>query len=452
MLASTVLSRYHDAVTVIDRDRLPEGPELRKGVPQAQHAHLLWSGGARLIDALLPGTTGRLYDRGAHRLAVPTDVVSLTAFGWQHRFPEAQFLISASRELLDWVVRDQATRNDRITVLGETAVRGLTGTAQRVTGVCIDGRELDADIVVDTTGRGSPLRSWLTELGATPPEQDIVDTGMAYATRIFRAPPGSRSRFPAVCVYADHRDPRPGRNAVLMPIERDRWIVTLSGTRGGEPPVGEASFTTFAQDMRHPIVGELIAAAEPLTSVRGSRSTANRRLRLDRLDEWPVGLVVLGDALAAFNPVYGHGMSAAARSATALDREFRRRQSPHRLTRNAQRSVNVAVDDPWLLAASQDIAYPGVRMELTDPRLTRDSEARRQFSDLVGATSVREPMVSAAASQVTTLSAPVSSLEAPQIVAALRRGPRLPELTEPPFTDTERAFLSGSVTAPAGSH
>ncbi|MGW8882905.1 FAD-dependent oxidoreductase, partial [Streptomyces mirabilis] len=241
-LTSSMLVRYVDDVTVIDRDEYPHGPELRKGVPQARHCHILWSGGARIMESLIPGTTDRLIEAGAHRIGIPNGLVSYTAFGWQHRFPETEFTIACSRALLDWTVRDQALRNPRISVLDRTEALGLTGTAERVTGVRVrdsasgEERVLEADIVVDTTGRGSAMKRWLGGLGIAAPQEESVDTGMVYATRIFRAPETAGGTFPLVSVLADSHQGGPGRNAVLMPIEDDRWIVTLSGTRGGEPP------------------------------------------------------------------------------------------------------------------------------------------------------------------------------------------------------------------------
>ncbi|MCZ9344200.1 pyridine nucleotide-disulfide oxidoreductase, partial [Streptomyces sp. TRM76130] len=54
LFAAAALAQYAD-VTVIERDILPDGPAPRRGVPQARHAHLVWSGGVRAFDALLPG-------------------------------------------------------------------------------------------------------------------------------------------------------------------------------------------------------------------------------------------------------------------------------------------------------------------------------------------------------------------------------------------------------------
>lgn len=447
MLAARVLRRHLDRVTVLERDELPDGPRSRKGVPQARHAHLLWSGGARVIESLVPGTTERLRAAGAHRIGVHQDMVSLSAYGWQHRFPETQFLLAASRPLLDWVVRDEVTRDGGITVRTGMSIVDLRGTAEAVTGVRVtgpgagDGETLDADVLVDASGRGSRLRQWLAPLGVPEPDEETVDSGITYSTRIYRAPPRAAAKFPMVSVYADFRERRPGRSGLVLPIEDGQWIVTLSGTRGGEPPTDDEGFVAFARGLRHPVVGELIDAAEPLTPAQGSHSTANRRSYWERVEPWPANLVVLGDALAAFNPIYGHGISSVARSAAALDRALRRQLGRPELARAAFAGIARAVDDPWILAVSQDMQYPDCRAAVTDPRLTDQLASRQRFGDLVGTAALGDPVVSAATTGVTALAAPVSSVESPSVVAALREAGGRPPLTGPPLTAAEWALV-----------
>lgn len=101
--------------------------------------------------------------------------------------------------------------------------------------------------------------------------------------------------------------------------------MTLSGTRGGRPTADADSFETFARSLRHPVIGELIARAEPLGDVVVSHSTVNQRRLYEKMPAWPEGLVVVGDALATYNPLYGHGMSVAAQHALVLRRETLRR-------------------------------------------------------------------------------------------------------------------------------
>lgn len=443
MLAATALARHVDRVTVLDRDRLPSGPDQRKGVPQARHAHVLWSGGGQVIESLLPGTVERLLAAGAHRISLPEQTVSLTAYGWQHRFPATQSMIAASRPLLDWLIQEAALRETRITVREETDLLGLCGDAGRVTGVTVRPRQrggtaavLEADLVVDATGRGSLMKRWLTELGLPPVREDVIDPGMAYATRVYRAPAAAR-RFPLVTLYADHRADAPGRNGMLLPVEEGRWMVTVSGTRGAEPPTTQAGFDTFLRTLRHPLIADLVAGLEPLTPVHSSRSTANRRLFYERLPQWPDGLLVTGDALAAFNPVYGHGISSAALAAQELDRALGERGLGPGLAQAVQRTLGGVVDTPWSLATSQDIRYPGCRTDTQDPRLSRYAAEHQRAADHIGAFTVNDPLVSSAVLEVNTLAGAPGRLQAPDVRTVLESGTHLPPLTAPPLTEEE---------------
>ena len=60
LLAARVLAERFATVVVVERDRLPNGPEPRRGVPQAKHIHGLLAGGQQAIEQLLPGLTKEL--------------------------------------------------------------------------------------------------------------------------------------------------------------------------------------------------------------------------------------------------------------------------------------------------------------------------------------------------------------------------------------------------------
>jgi 2-polyprenyl-6-methoxyphenol hydroxylase-like FAD-dependent oxidoreductase len=438
MLATAVLAEYADEVTLVDRDTLPSGPEARKSLPQAHHAHLLWSGGARAMESLLPGVTGRWLAAGARRIPLPTGLVSMSAQGWFRRWPEMQFLIACSRDLLDWVVREEVVGRPGVTVLPGTELLGLEGNAGRVTGVRVrseDGSELvlDADLVVDASGRGSRAPDWLRSLGVAAVHEAKVDSGLAYASRIFRAPEGTEE-YPVVNVQADAREPRPGQTATIVPIEGRRWLVTLSGTRGGQPTNSAAEFEDFARGVRHPIVAELISNAEPLTDVVVSRSTVNRRRFYEKIADWPEGFVAIGDAVATYNPVYGHGMSVAAQGVLALRKELRAHSlTAPGLARRVQRAVAGPVGTAWDLATGQDILYPGAVGKEPGASAT----VLRSYVDRLMLTATGRPMITRALFDVMTLSAPTLSLLKPEIVLAVLRGPKLPQLPGPPLTDEE---------------
>ncbi|NEC52301.1 pyridine nucleotide-disulfide oxidoreductase, partial [Actinospica acidiphila] len=103
-------------------------------------------------------------------------------------------------------------------------------------------RTLRAGLVVDATGRASRTARWLADAGLPAPERREVDTGLVYASRLYRAPEGARDGFPVVNVQQDPRTGGPGRGGVLLPVEDGRWLVTLFGTTGGEPTSDTAAF------------------------------------------------------------------------------------------------------------------------------------------------------------------------------------------------------------------
>jgi flavin-dependent dehydrogenase len=439
MLAAAALSETMAAVTVVERHELPHGPLPRQGVPQARHAHLMWSGGARALEALLPGTTERLLAAGARRFRAPDDMVVLTSGGWLPRSPGRQFFLGCTRDLLDWAVRDAVTRRPGVRTMPGRSVLGLRGTTTAVTGVLVrDGaREevLEADLVVDASGRGSAMPRWLDRLGLPAARTDVVDCGLGYASRYFKAPPGTGD-FPTVNVQADPRRPVPGLSATLLPVEEGRWLVTLAGTRGGRPPGDPADFEDFARGLRHPVIGDLISRATPLSDVTVSRSTANQRRRYERMPVWPDGLVVLGDALAHFNPLYGQGMAVAAQQALLLRDAALRGPGPG-MARRVMRGAARAADPAWALACGQDVRYPGVEGRQQGPL----GAVGARYSDRLMATAARRGYPGRAFLDVLSLSARQGRLLRPDVMASALAPSRRPALTDPPFTEDERTRM-----------
>ncbi|MEV6989359.1 FAD-dependent oxidoreductase [Streptomyces sp. NPDC093228] len=446
LLATAALSAHAD-VTIVERDALPQGPQARKGLPQARHAHLLWSGGARAMEDLLPGVTDAWLAAGARRIPLPTGLVTLQPQGWMRRWPEMQFMIACSRDLLDSVVRREVLKDPRVTLLQRTELLSLDGDASRVTGVRVrtpDGQEIsvEADLVVDASGRGSRAAAWLEALGVQQASMKEVDSGLAYASRIFRAPAGTED-FPVVNVQPDASQPVPGQSATIVPIEGGRWLVTLSGTRDGQPTGSADTFEDFARGVRHPVVGELIAHADPLTDVMVTRSTVNRRRFFEKVKNWPAGFVAIGDSVATYNPVYGHGMSVAAQGALALRHHVAEYGlSQPSLARRVQRAVSAPVEVAWQLATSTDIRYPGAIGE--QPGAMQRFLGR--YVERLMLTATGRPMVAKAFLGALLLATPLSSLVKPEIVFAVLRGPRRPRLTEPPLTPAEWAAVTGTAS------
>ncbi|WP_405550537.1 NAD(P)/FAD-dependent oxidoreductase [Streptomyces sp. NBC_01171] len=437
LLAAAALADHAD-VTLIERDTLPTGPEPRRGVPQARHAHLVWTGGVTALDTLLPGLIEELVARGARLAHIMGDMVSRAPNEiWFRRFTSTSHRnLVCSRDLLDAVTRERVLADPRITLRQNTTAARLAGDAARVTGLhvrALDAEEehLAADFVIDATGRGSRAPTWLQELGLPAVPEHEVDAGVAYATRVYRAP---AQDFPLVNVQANPAVP-PGQGGIILPVEDGRWIVTLSGTRGGEPTDNSDAFTDFALGLGDPVIGELIRDATPLTEVVTTRSTANRRRYFEKLRHWPDSFIVIGDAIAGYNPVYGHGITVAAQSAVAL-REHAATTGLTRpgSTRRLQKSVTRPVAAAWDLAIGQDIFYPGA----SDQPPTRVERALAAFVDRAVATGARNPRALAALLDVMSLSRPATRLFSPDMLLPMLFGPKRAFLDKAPLSDEER--------------
>ncbi|MFI1200464.1 hydroxylase (plasmid) [Streptomyces sp. BHT-5-2] len=440
MLAVTALRGHVETITVVERDRYPAGHAFRKGVPQAHHLHLLLSGGQRALDRLLPGTVAALADAGARSLYLPSELVTRTPTGWQRRFDERRHpTLSVTRPVLDAVVRERALAAadpaTRVEVLEATAAVGLTGDARRVTGVKVRVRNgdhtagavrvLDADLVVDASGRGSRTPRWYADLGRAAPHEETVDSGLVYATRMYR--PADPDGGPGVAVNVPGRPECP-RGAAYVPVEGGNWLLTLSGVHGHHPPTDGAEFAAFSATVGDPCVHELLAGAEPVSPVHGFRDTCNRRRRYERPGAAPDGLLVLGDAACTFNPVYGQGMSVAALGALAVrdTLDAAGGLGPGVLAR-AQRAISRSAETAWTAAVGADRPYvrgPETRAGLGERLTTR-------YLDRLAARAAIDPVVGAAFRDVFCLTAGPARLMTPQVLlrtVLLPRRPGLPRL------------------------
>ncbi|MFG2133637.1 NAD(P)/FAD-dependent oxidoreductase [Streptomyces sp. NPDC048751] len=440
LLAASALTAFADVI-VVERDTLPDGPEPRRGVPQARHAHMVWSAGVKAFDELLPGVVDEVVAEGGRLIHVTGDMVSRAPNEiWFRRFLATHHRnLVCSRGLLDHVLRRRVLADARVTVRQNTTALALEGDTGRVTGVRVrtgdEETSLTADLVVDASGRGSRTPRWLADLGLPAPAEREVDAGVAYATRLYRAPGTSGDgSFPLVNVQANPAK-APGRGGIVLPVEGGRWIVTLSGTRGGEPTADPEAFVAFALGLGDPVIGELLVDATPIGDVATTHATANRRRYYEKLRQWPDGLLVLGDAVAGYNPVYGHGLTVAARSAVIVRDALRATDlTAPGTARRVQRAASRPVSAAWDLAVGQDAFYPGA--SAVPPTAAERFLAR--FVDRAVATGARSPRALGALLDVMSLEKPPTRLFSPDMLVPMLFGPKRAHLDGPPLTEAER--------------
>jgi 2-polyprenyl-6-methoxyphenol hydroxylase-like FAD-dependent oxidoreductase len=438
LLAAHVLAGHADRVTVVERDRYPDGPEPRAGVPQSRHPHVLLEAGQLALQCLLPGFLDELRAAGAPRVGMPEDLVQWQNGRWFTRLPASTHLYTGSRTQLEQLLRQRVLADPAITAVQGADAVGLLGDASRVRGVLLrdrgaapdaEPRALEADLVVDASGRGTKAPRWLTALGAEAPHEEVIDTGLAYASRVYRDTGGTFGAH--LRGFNIVPNPAQPHGAVVLPLEDGTYLATMSGLRGDEPPTDPEEFTAYAKKLPHPVVHRWLRDSEALTPVRGFGRTANVRRRYDLPGRRPAGFVATGDALCTFNPIYGQGMAVAAMNAVALrDALADPRRTP--TTRRVQRALLAASRQAWDISAGADKKMPGA----TGNAVTVKAADRvagpylRRVQDRYPG----HPVIGPAFRSVLTLTAPLTSLFAPEVVRAVLFGPAPETPAEPPMT------------------
>ena len=366
LLAARVLADFYRTVTIVERDVLPNEPVNRRGVPQGHHGHALLARGSQVLDELFPGLlrevechvpvsdgtepSERYFSFGGHLLTRegrPIDPLPL---------------LLPSRPLLEYLVRQRVRSISNIAMLEAHDFVGLTSTGQqvRVTGARVRAHDseaenvLTAELVVDATGRGSRTPTFLERLGYNRPAQDHIDMRLTYTSQPLRLPPRAlKERIVLI-------NPVPGRptGMALFAYENDTWIFTAIGMAGREAPLELTKRLAFVRDFTPAHVAAALQDAEPLGQVARHRMPFSQWRRYDKMRRFPAGLLVFGDAICSFNPIYGQGMTVAALQGQALRQCLQ--QGADALARRYFRASSKPISVAWQLAASGDLNLPDI--------------------------------------------------------------------------------------------
>lgn len=424
LLAARVLSEHFERVTIIERDRLIDDTQPRKGVPQGRHVHALLAGGAAILNAYFPDLFAILVQDGA----VPLGASDIRRYQLGVRVAAVPGPVKAlwqSRPFLEEHVRAALSARNNVLLLDGYSVTRLRTDNERIAGVflrhsseqqCED--ELAADLVVDASGRGSRAPQWLASLGYDQVQESSVRIDVGYASRVYRCPAQLPDEWKALIILGPPPDYK--RSGVIFPIEGGYWMVTLGGWLRDYPPDDDAGFLEYARSLSQPDLYDAIKEAEPVTPIALYKYSANRWRHYERLSRLPEGFIVMGDAVCAFSPVYGQGMSVAALEAKTLDTCLREQQSgpgntqPGSFPQRFQKAIAREIKSAWMLATGEDLRYPGTEGHRSPGTRLLSWYLRR----VVGLTA-STPSVAAALFQVWHLLKPLRSLFEPRIVWAV---------------------------------
>lgn len=418
LLAARVLADHFTEVVLVDRDRLPAEAAHRRGVPQGRHLHSLLGRGDEILRDLFPGIRDDFAAAGAASALSTRELRFVTEYGELPRVDVTEPAVCATRPLIESVVRRRVLGLPGIVVRDATDAMGLlTDPEGRVRGLRVfphdagTESELTADLVVDASGRSGRSVAGLEALGYGQAPEETIHSNLAYASRRYRLGPGlNGDRF----IVMTARPDRPLGMAAGI-VEEDSWVVTMFGYGSHRPSGAEEHFLPQLAAVAPPDLLTALRSGEPIGPVETHRTPTSIRRRYERMPWFPRGLVVFGDALCAFNPIYGQGMTVAAQQSVAL-RQWLESGSddPRRFFRLAAPVVQGA----WDIVSGADLSIP----EVPGPRPLPVRVVGRYMARLQ-AVAVSDNAVATAYFRVLNLLDPPAALFRPRVLARVMRGP-----------------------------
>ncbi|MCA1456957.1 FAD-dependent monooxygenase [Bradyrhizobium sp. BRP22] len=414
--AAGALASYFKEIVVLERDTLPASAISRAGTPQDRHPHLLLAGGLQALGDILPGFEKDLARAGAVSINVFRDIRYERAdVGALPQRDCGEAILSASRPLIEHVLRRRVAAIANVALRSQCRVTEIVPDATRQSVRFVSGAgeiaAVEADLVVDASGRGAPTLGLLSALGWERPPETTVGVDISYTTALLQ-PEGKSSDWQILVTLPD---PRSSVLAgLILPIEGGRWLVALSQHGAPERPETWEDFLALSRQLNTPMIYNAICKLAPPDGLRHFVFDESRWRHFEQLQRLPRGILPVADSLCRFNPIYGQGMSVAAQQAKllceVLDRVAAEANPIEALQAEFLSEVGSLLQAPWNMGVNADFAYPGTRGE----RPERYEESR-QFEAALFRAVAADPVVQRAFSDVLQLIKPFELLQDPDI-------------------------------------
>jgi 2-polyprenyl-6-methoxyphenol hydroxylase-like FAD-dependent oxidoreductase len=351
-------------VTVLERDPAPvPEPEdawddwERRGVNQFRLPHFFGPRFRSIIESEFPALASALVDAGMLHFNF-MDLIPDEMTGGKRPGDDQYALVTGRRSVFESVIAAFADELDHLTVRRATAVDGLvtgagvsgpgaSGSVPHVTGVMTStGETVAADLVVDATGRRSPLPHWLTEIGARAPREELEDCGFTYYGRHFRSKDGSLpvSIGPPVQQYGSI-------TVLLLPADNGTWSTTLVSSSRDEAMRAVRDIDRWTETVQSlPLAAHWLDGIPIEDRIISISKIEDRHREFADKQGRPLatGVIAVADSWACTNPSLGRGASIGAMHAVAL-RDLLRTgiaDDPHEFV-SAWNEVTSDVVEPW---------------------------------------------------------------------------------------------------------
>jgi 2-polyprenyl-6-methoxyphenol hydroxylase-like FAD-dependent oxidoreductase len=364
LIGAMLLANDGHDVTVVERD--PGAPPSpgdawesweRRGVNQFRLLHFFLPRFRAELERELPQVIKALDEAGALRFnplaSIPEDMKGPARPGDDDfegvtgRRPVVEAVVAAAAEATPGIDVRRGVAVEALCT-GRSAVPGVP----HVTGVRTDaGDELQADLVVDATGRRSPLPAWLEAIGARRPDEELEDSGFVYYGRHFRSADGSVP--PAMGPLLQ---PYGSLSVLTLPADNGTWGVGLIASNADKAMRVLKDDTAWAAVLASLPLAAHWGEGEPLEDRVTVMAKIEDRHRSFLVDGAPVatGVAALADSWACTNPSLGRGASMAVVHSLALRDTLRASDAsdPAAFQRSWSEATDASVE-PWYRATVQ---------------------------------------------------------------------------------------------------
>jgi 2-polyprenyl-6-methoxyphenol hydroxylase-like FAD-dependent oxidoreductase len=417
LTAAAALAERAREVVVLECRPMPHDEPPTSVAPHGSAPHLLLAGGALALENLVPGLGADLVDHGA-QLADDRRRCHWWAAGAVRRaFPDLEVDVPlCTRALVETRLRARVRMLDNVVLLDEVIVRSIDVADGWVRGLRMERHgepsNLDADLVVDASGRGSRSSAWLAEAGVPEPPLRKVEIGVTYTSVDVRRNPGD---LDGGIIAVVQNTPQLARLGLAATAEGDRWRFLLGGYFGDAAPPTRDGMFAFVRSLPDPVLVGLLEN-EWLAEPTQYRFPSSQRRHWEEVRGLPGGFCAVGDSVASFNPLYGQGMSSAAQQVEALVGCLDRLGNRASLGRAVARATAKIVANPWQIATGGDFVYPQ-----TQGRKAPGTDFVNRYIENVMAAAASDEDVNLALTKVQHLLAPPSSLLTPGTMLRVRR-------------------------------
>jgi 2-polyprenyl-6-methoxyphenol hydroxylase-like FAD-dependent oxidoreductase len=415
------LAPYFEQVEIFERDQLTATAGSRAGTPQDRHPHGLLTGGLHALDQIFPGFESALAAAGAVPVGFARDVqFERPDVGALPRRDFGILMLCATRPLIELVLRRQAEAIANITLRPMARVIGMVPAADGagVRGIrFVNGSGcseiLDADLVVDASGRGAPTLTLFDALGWNRPQMTEVGVDISYATVVVEIAPEATAEWKLVLTLPD--PPHGLFHSVMVPTEDGRWIIVIADHSGTGVRIDTwDAFREASRLLTTPTLSNALRYARPPDGIRHYRFPVSSWKHFERLPRLPRGVLPVADSFCRFNPIHAQGMSSAAKQAHLLRDVLQRAvAAPDPIAAVQARFMAEAVsvlETPWVMSTSPDLAFPETQGERPD-----NFAEMRRFEAALFRAAVADPVVHRAVIEVGHLLKPHQRLHEPDI-------------------------------------